>query len=226
MQEQFHNLLERIRSCAMPEGPIECRGTWVRQSGEMRLAPGRPWVPFEAQEWFSGPGVDFRWQTWFRMAPLLPARIIDEFEAGKGSLTVSIFGLLPVVRARGVSIDKSEALRGLAELPWRPFAFREEPWLTWEAAAPAKLRAIFDDGKTNVSAEFDIDSTGQILGGSATRPRLAGKSFLDTTWSGSFGEYRMYDGLRVPSVAEVVWHLPDGLFPYWRGRIVEFRILR
>jgi hypothetical protein len=49
---------------------------------------------------------------------------------------------------------------------------------------------------------------------------------VDTAWSGAFGEYRTFDGLRVPTVAEVTWHLPEGPFTYWRGRVAEFRVLR
>jgi len=30
----------------------------------------------------------------------------------------------------------------------------------------------------------------------------------------------------VPTAAEVTWHLPEGLFTYWRGRVIEFRVLR
>jgi hypothetical protein len=51
-------LLERIRRGAMPGGPLECGGTWLRQTGEIRMATDRPWLPFEAQEWFEGAGLD------------------------------------------------------------------------------------------------------------------------------------------------------------------------
>jgi hypothetical protein len=36
----------------------------------------------------------------------------------------------------------------------------------------------------------------------------------------------MFDRIRVPTLAEVTWHLPEGPFTYWRGRIKEFRVLR
>jgi hypothetical protein len=49
---------------------------------------------------------------------------------------------------------------------------------------------------------------------------------VGTAWSGAFAEYRTFDGLRVSTVAEVTWHLSEGPFTYWRGRVVEFRVLR
>jgi hypothetical protein len=64
-------LLERIRDCAMPNGTIACKGTWLRQKGEMRFAPNRAWMPFTVEQWFPGDGIEFRWQAWIRMAAWL-----------------------------------------------------------------------------------------------------------------------------------------------------------
>lgn len=225
MKTQVRDLLERIRRSAMPEGEVRCRGAWVRQHGEMRLAPDRPWLPFKAEEWFEGADIDFRWQAWVTMAPLMSTRVVDSFQCGRGALTAWAFGLVPVVWSRGSTTNKGEALRGLAELPWRPFAFRETPCLAWEAAAD-QLRATCNDGKTQATVEFDVDTEGHVLGSSAIRPRGFGKSVIDTAWSGVFREYRTFDGVRVPTVAEVSWYLPEGPFTYWRCRIAEFRVLR
>ena len=227
MEEPAHGLLERIQHFAMPEGVVECRGTWLRQVGEMRFAPDRPWLPFQAEQWFEGSGIEFRWQARVRMAPLVRAKVVDSFEGGRGALEARLLGIIPVARSRGPATDKAEAQRGLAELPWRPFAFREGPCLTWEARAADKLRAAFDDGRTNATVEFNLDAEGRVLGAAASnRPRVVGKSVVDTAWSGAFSEYRMFDRLRVPTHAEVTWRLPEGPFTYWRGRITEYRALR
>jgi len=227
MDEQAVALLDRIRRFAIPEGPVECRGTWLRQEGEMRFAPDRPWLSFTAEQWFEGDGIDFRWRASVRMAPLVHARVVDSFERGSGSLTARLFGVIPVANARGPETDTGEALRGLAELPWRPHGFREQPCLTWKASAANKLGAAFDDGKTKATVEFDVDAEGRGLKVfAANRPRLVGKTAVNIDWSGTVGEYKLFDGMRVPTVAEVAWHLPEGPFTYWRGRVIDFRALR
>ena len=130
MVEQAAVLLERVRNFAMPDGPVVCGGTWLRQRGEMRMGADKPWLPFEAEQRFKGTGIDFRWRAWIRMAPLVPALVIDSFEHGRGVLTARVFGFVPVASSRGPDMDRGEALRGLAELPWRPFAFRQGPLFT------------------------------------------------------------------------------------------------
>ena len=221
------DLLEQIRNCAILDGPIEYGGTWLQQEGEMRFAPDRPWLPFRAEQWLPSSGIEFRWEAWIRMAPLLRARVVDSFEGGRGMLTAKVLGFVPVARSLGPATDKAEAMRGLAELPWRPFAFREAPCITWETVGTNKLRAAFDDGETQAAVEFEVDSEGHVLGGAASaRPRMVGKSLVETPWSGTFGEYKTFDRVRVPTVAEVTWHLREGPFTYWRGRVTDFRVLR
>jgi hypothetical protein len=227
MELRVHDLLARIRHFAMPEGPVECKGIWLRQAGEMRFAPDRPWLPFKAEQWFEGRGVDFRWKAAVRMAPFVRASVVDAFQNGSGTLTARVLGAIPVARSRGPETDVGEALRGLAELPWRPFAFGEAQSVTWQATAPDKLRATFDDGRTKATIEYEVDAEGRVLGtAAASRPRVTGKSVVETAWSGAFREHRIFEGLQVPTVAEAAWHLPEGPFTYWRGRVVELRVLR
>jgi len=219
-------LLDRIRRFSMPAGSIDCGGTWLRQIGEMRFAPDRPWMPFEAEQWFEGSGVDFRWRARVRMAPLVRASVVDSFEHGRGRLVARVFGVIPVARARGPETDRGEALRGLAELPWRPFAFRDGPPFAWEARGANRLGATFDDGGTRAGVEFDVDDEGRVRGMSVPkRPRGVGKVSVETPWAGRFSEYRVFEGLRVPTTAEVWWSLPEGQFTYWRGRVTVLRVL-
>jgi len=96
MDTRTQELLERIRRFAMSDNTVQCRGTWLRQVGEMRFAPDRPWFPFEAEQWLEGDGVEFRWKARARMAPLLRATITDAFQGGRGRLVARLFGVLPV----------------------------------------------------------------------------------------------------------------------------------
>jgi hypothetical protein len=224
---QASELLKRVRNCAMPGCEPECSGTWLRQEGEMRLAPGAGWLPFQAEQWLPGSAIEFRWKARFRFAKMIPVHVVDSFENGAGFLAARILGLIPLARSQGLATDAAEAMRGLAELPWRPFAFREAPWFSWEAVGTNKLLAAFNDGKTRTQVQFEIDDEGHVLGGRAfNRPRMVGNRLLESPWSGKFGAYRMFEGVNVPATAEASWDLAEGPYSYWRGRVVEFRVLR
>ena len=227
MLDEGLSVIDRVRRFAMPHGAVEGGGTWLRQRGEMRFAPDRPWMPFTAEQSFDGPGIDFRWVARVRMAPMVSASVVDAFENGAGSLVARVFGVIPVARARGPETDAGEALRGLAELPWRPLAFGRRSCLRFDAVSPDRLRAPYDDGKTCAAVEFEVDDDGRVLSVTTpSRPRLIEKVVVNTPWSGTFRDYDEFDGMRVPTAAEVTWHLPEGRFTYWRGRVTEFRVVR
>ncbi|HSH46677.1 MAG TPA: DUF6544 family protein, partial [Longimicrobiales bacterium] len=42
-----------------------------------------------------------------------------------------------------------------------------------------------------------------------------------TPFEGTFGAYGEVDGMLIPLEGEVGWMLPDGRFPYWRGRVAK-----
>ena len=233
-------LLERVRRYAMPDGPVACRSFQLRQSGEIRLAPDEPWLRFEAEQWFDAAGLDFRWTARARIGRILPVTVVDAFEGGHGFLSVRIAGVVPVARARGPEVDRGEVLRALAELPWRPTGFSSgsnAPQLAWSVASPHTrapdtpafdtLRATFDDGTTRCYVDLEVDAEGRVLSaGAPDRPRGLGKTFVPTPWRGTFADYKPYDGLRVPTRAEVAWLLPGGPFTYFRGRVTDYRIVR
>jgi hypothetical protein len=223
MGSEAAHLIDRIRRFAMPEGDVEPHDVRLSQQGEMRLAPDAPWRPFRATQWMSGSSIDFRWRAWFRMARFAPVQVADSFESGAGALSVKAFGLFPIAGGRGPHFDRGEAMRGLAELPWRTFAFGRLANVKWEAAGENRLMPTFDDGRTRASVELEADREGRVVGGSAIRPRAEGKSTVETKWSGSFGDYRTFGRIRIPTSAEVGWLLPEGPFTYWRGRVMEFQ---
>ena len=222
MDEETTALVARVRRFAMPDGDVEPREIVFAQEGEIRLQPGAAWRPFGAEQRMAGAGPDFLWRAKVRMAPLAPVTVVDAFENGAGQLTASLFGLLPVARGRGEEFDRGELQRALAELPWRPFAIGRLPDTAWESPDGQTLRATYDDAHVRASVEFTVDAEGRVTGGSALRPRAVGRTTVDTPWRGVFGEWRRFGRLRIPTWAEVAWILPDGPFPYWRGRIVTF----
>jgi hypothetical protein len=56
---------------------------------------------------------------------------------------------------------------------------------------------------------------------SAMRHRDVNGTPALTPWAGRFSSYARVGGMMVPTDGEVGWVLPDGWYPYWRGRTVK-----
>ena len=40
-------------------------------------------------------------------------------------------------------------------------------------------------------------------------------------WTATVGSYDLINGYMLPKTGEALWHLPDGDFSYFKGKIVE-----
>jgi hypothetical protein len=164
--------------------------------------------------------VEFAWRASFRAARLVSVRVRDWYRSGVGGLDVRLWGVVPVVRASGEQFARGEAMRYLAELAWAPHAMVTNPALEWQEVNESTVEVATHISRERVAVLLHFDAAGDIVGMSTgARPRMVGKQVVDTPWSGVFGEYREFNGIRLPTIGEVSWLLPDGPFTYFRGRV-------
>jgi hypothetical protein len=207
-----------------------CRGkiprqVRVTQAGEMRQKPGGSWRRFTAVEDFAVGEVAYSWRARFPIAPLIWLDVVDGYTGGEGFLEARVWGRVRVIRARGQDVSEGEALRYLFELPWAPHAILANSELEWRELDRRTVEVATQVGPARLAARLEFDATGDIIGASCdARPYLEGKTSVPRPWVGSFCDYAIVGGIRLPTRAEVRWELPDGPFPYWRGTIASLEL--
>lgn len=100
------------------------------------------------------------------------------------------------------------------------------PTLEWNVVGPSTLRFHDREAPTASTVDLDVSDDGCPLACHAPRPGLVGKQTILTPWSEIGSEFREYDGLRVATHLEVAWHLPEGPFTYFRGKLTSFTAVR
>jgi len=175
-------------------------------------------MPFTAEQRMSCRETSFVWHARFKMAPLLTGVVEDAFENGEGRLDARLWGLVPVAHGRGPEVDRGEAQRYLAELPWCPLALWENPELRFREVDAHTVRVSVFDEQTWVDLGFD--EAGDIVR-ARTDTRVRGKSAQP--WHGEFFDYRDFGGIRAPSRGRVAWMPSSGDFEYWRGEITDLQ---
>jgi hypothetical protein len=220
MEKPVKEMLDAARAWALPEGTPPPARVRLRQSGELRLGPREPWRRFEAEQSLDARSLAFHWEGRLRGPWGMPMRVRDGFAGRAGFLGVKAFGALPVAALSGPALDKAQRQRALAELPWRPWLFSPASGLQWSGAG-SLLRASVPGEPGAV--EFALDGRGRVLAARAPdRPRLVGKAFVETPWSGTFEEYERFGAVLVPARAAVTWHLPEGDFECFRAAVTEY----
>lgn len=211
--------IERYLVRAITQPPEAPHSITLHQRGEMRLAPERAWMTFTAQQRLACRETSFVWRARFRWAPLLTGVVEDALERGRGRLDARLWGFIPVARGRGPDIDRGEAQRYLAELPWCPHALRDNPALRFREMDEYTVRVSVFDEETWVDLSFD--DAGDIVR-ARTDTRMRGDE--TQPWEGEFFDYRSFGGIRAPARGRVAWKPASGDFEYWRGEITELRV--
>jgi hypothetical protein len=203
----------------LPEGAETPDRIRLTQTGEMVQRPGGRTLDFTAIEELGVRTVEFEWRAAFGPNRLVRLSVVDRYREGEGLLTAKVWGLVPVVRSAGPETDRSEAMRYLAELPWVPHAMGSNPELSWRELDDGSVEVSTPAGGRIAGVVLWLDDAGLIRTASGMRPRLAGKTSVETPFVGRFGDYVELGGIRVPGSGEVSWEFPEGPFTYWRGEV-------
>lgn len=206
---------------ALTPGQPLVRRARVAQVGTFATAPGA-WVPFTAVEHFAVWPPGFVWDARVRMLPVATARVRDSYLGGEGAMFGTLAGLLPFIERRGTpELAASALLRYLAEAAWLPTALLPAAGVRWEPVDDTTARASLTDAGTTVTMDVQFGARGEIVRVAARRHRTVDGRDVLTPWVGHFRDYAPVAGMMVPFSCEVGWMLPEGWFPYFRGRTVR-----
>lgn len=187
------------------------QGAILEQRGAIRAAPGKPWMPFTAEQVYAMEPPGFVWLAKARVAPLVWMTAKDQFIGGAGNMHIRLADLVTVANAHGPEIDQGAGLRYWGEVlafPDMVFSHR----LRWESLDAHRARFTVRDSDPLVSAVTTFSADGLPSATHAERYRDAGGKRVLTLWSGLMKEWRMIGGRLFPAVWESVWHLDSGDF--------------
>jgi len=133
----------------------------IEQTGFFKIAPDKPWMPFTATQVYNIPGASFEWKVRMKMAPLIIVTGRDALQDGQGSMKIKLFGLIPLVNAKGPEMDQGAMTRYLSETIWFPQAFLDEH-ITWEELDFLSARATLTIGDKFATGVFNFDNLGEF----------------------------------------------------------------
>ncbi len=209
---------------ALKDGLPLISQAYLIQKGGFRTRPEMEgWAKLSARQAFSSDPKALVWDAKIAVAPAVSVRVCDVYQNGTGAMKAALFSMVPLVDVNGgEEIDQGALMRYLAEALWFPTALLPSQGVVWEAIDENRARATMVDAGNTASLEFSFNDEGEIVSVySPARYREVDGAYIPTPWEGRFADYTEVNGYRVPIEAEVAWHLPDGVFHYWRAMIVE-----
>lgn len=193
------------------------------QRGRLRIDhTSDDWKRFGATHYVTVDPPGFLWDASVDVAPCVSVGVRDLLCDGRGEASVSLYGVVPVERT-GTSPELVEAdlQRYLAEAVWYPTALLPRAGVQWDPVDDDRARATVEHGGVSASLTFSFDDGEVTQVGPDPRYRWVGDGYEATPWSGHWSDYEWRDGLRIPTEGSVVWHLSDGDFRAWEGRLTD-----
>jgi hypothetical protein len=182
---------------------------------EMMFNPKKDWARtrFEQYNFFDDPTRLFL----VKMNMLgLSVIGLDSYINGKGNMHIKAAGLVTVANAQGEHMDRGEAITLFNDMCLMAPATLIDARITWETIDPLTVRANYNDGRNQVSAQLYFNDESQLIN-FVTEDRFytnLDNTFKNVRWSTPVSNYRDVNGLMLSTHGEAIWHLPEGDFCY------------
>ncbi len=190
---------------------------------EMYDAPGAPGMsgPVAQYERFDAPHRLFLMKT--RMKGL-PVAVLHDFNRDQASMRVRLAGLANVVDISGPEITRTETVTVLNDLCFFAPSRLIDPRLGWTEIDDRRAKVAFMLGPNKVTAELVFNEAGELVDFvSEDRGMLKKDGTLRIArWTTPLGDYRDFDGWRLASEGDAIWHLPEGPFTYGHMRLTHY----
>lgn len=150
----------------------------------------------------------------------LPVAVLHDYNDTQASMTVRLAALFNVVDLHSQALARTETVTVLNEICFFAPSFLVDARLAWQAVDDTHVRVSFTNGPHRVSAELVFNEGGELVNFiSEDRGALQRDGSLRIVrWSTPMRDYREFEGRRVPTAGEAIWHYPAGDFVY--GRLV------
>lgn len=200
-------------------GKEEIYSVYIKQYAKMRLRDNKAWFPTFANQYFNVSEPGFVWNATIRIAPFFNIIARDKFHEGKGNMLIK-FLLFTLADIKGDKLDQGTYLRYLAEIVWFPTAALSK-YITWEEVDSYRAKATLLYKGVSVTGLFVFNEKYDVKNFIALRYMENKGQFSLERWSTPIKEYCTYNGIKIPSKGEVIWHLKEGDFCWYKYEIRE-----
>jgi hypothetical protein len=206
------------RSGAVGKPKVE--NFYLEFEGEMRRQ-GEAWFGFNSRQYTFLPRPA---RFFFMKARVkgVSTQGYHSYQPPLAKMVVKVLSIYPVAKADQPEMLPTETVTFLNDLClFAPGALIDDR-IRWETLDESRVRAIFTYKQIEVSAVLFFNAEGD-LADFRSEDRFDIGQMKRLPFTTPVKEYREFEGIRVPSYGEAIWHYPDGPFVYGKLRLKAIR---
>jgi hypothetical protein len=210
------------RSGAIGKAPV--RAFHIVYDAVMSQQPGQKGLPGTAEQFNAVQPVRRLFFMASRMSGL-PVAVLHDYSGTAASMQVRIASLFDVANQHDAELARIETVTLLNDLCfWAPSSLIG-PQFQWRVVDGSRVEVTFKNGPHTVRATLVFDAEGDLvdfISDDRAQSQRDG-SFKPLRWSTPMRERREFEGRRVPTRGEAIWHRPEGPFVYGRFTVRSIR---
>lgn len=200
----------------------------LKQKGQMKTKLNGKWMPFTAMQYFNAVNPAFVWTT--KVDAMFGINMIgrDQLINGEAAMLIKVASIFTVVnQSNNEKINTGAMIRFLAETCWFPSGALND-YIIWEAIGDTSAKAILTIDNKSISGIFKFNTEGDILAFETNRYFGGNEDAKLEKWTINMVEYKVFDGMKIPSKCQVIWKLKTGDFNWLNLEItdIEYNTLK
>ena len=173
---------------------------------------GKDWFPFRSVQYnfFDDPT-----RLFFMKAKMfgLPVLGYHDYQYAAANMDIRLLGLYAVVKAKGAEMNKAETVTVFNDMCLMFPASLIDKRIEWTPIDSFSAKATFTNSGNTIAATLYFNETGQLVNFISDDRYVVG-DMKQYRFSTPVKDYKLINGINVPTYGEATWHYPDGEFVY------------
>ncbi len=189
----------------------------ARFTGQFKRSPESGWMDFSSQQYNF---YDDPTRLFFIGSNLfgIPFDALHLYIGRNATMQIKVASLFQVVDAKGDTMTRSETVTLFNDMCIMAPATLIDTNIAWEPVDSLTARATFTNKGFTISALLSFNERGELVDFSSDDRFMSadGITYKNYRWTTPMKNYADFDGRKVATEAEVIWHMPGGDYTYGR----------
>jgi hypothetical protein len=191
-------------------------------TGQMQTKTDGAWIDITARQYDF---FDKSTRVFFIESTMygIPFDGLHLYAGQSATMQIRLASLIQVVDARGPEMTRGETVTLFNDMCLLAPASLIDPRISWETIDSLNVDARFTNAGNTIGARLCFNDTGELTDFTSNDRYLSsdGKVYLNYRWSTPVGAYRDFQGYRLASYGEAIWHTPAGDLTYAKFNLHE-----
>lgn len=193
----------------------------VKFTGEFRQRENAGWMPFHSEQvnFIKNPA-----RLFFMKATMkhLPVTGLHCYRKAKASMDIRLLSLFRVQHQSGAAMDTGETVTFFNDMCVMAPPTLIDPRIQWLRTEGNTVYATFTNDAITITAGLCFNDKGELINFfSDDRPGLQNNRLTKARWSTPLSCYTTFNGFRLASYAETIYHFAEGDLCYGKFRLIS-----